>query len=225
MPILNLIHFIDRRIKPGSYKALMQYFSLFYSSKIIPLNTKINSQLYFSPTEEILEIVKRVPAASIGYCYCRIKHKNCDNPIWTCIHIGTAKHLEELGKKIPLKSASYKEIEQLLFKADELGLIHQLLTAPSPEYVYVICNCCQCCCVMLQNAIKYNLHGAVIESNFLVEKAKEECHLCKDCISKCYFNAIEIVNETIVIHSEKCRGCGLCVNACKQGNLKLIRKK
>ncbi|NHJ04131.1 MAG: hypothetical protein EAX90_04865 [Candidatus Heimdallarchaeota archaeon] len=224
VPLLELIYFIDKRIKPGSYHILMKNFFLFYKSKIIPLNVKIESIPTFAPTEEILGIIRRVPAVSIGYCYCRVKNKNCGNPIWTCIHIGTAKHLEELSKKIPLKTASIDEVEKLLYKANELGLVHQLLTTPSPEYIYVICNCCPCCCIMLRNAIEFGMHGVILSSNFLVEMDKSKCINCGKCSERCYFNALTLVDGKTILDVNKCTGCGLCVNSCTSFALKLIRR-
>lgn len=225
VPLLELIYFIDKRIKPGSYQQLMKYFSYFYGSKVIPLKTKIEGMPTLAPTEEILEIIKRVPAVSIGYCYCRAKYKNCDNPVWTCIHIGSAKHLEELSKKIPLKSSSYEEVEKLLYKANELGLVHQLLTAPSPEYVYVICSCCPCCCVMLRNAIDYQIHGVVLPSNFIAELNEKECNNCGICLERCHFNALSSGKDKVILDVNLCVGCGLCVNTCPTTALHMIRRK
>ena len=225
VPLLELIYFIDKRIKPGSYQHLMKSFSYFYGSKVIPLKTKIEGMPTLAPTEEILEIIKRVPAVSIGYCYCRVKYQNCDNPVWTCIHIGTAKHLEELAKKIPLKSTSYEEVEKLLYKANELGLVHQLLTAPSPEFVYVICSCCPCCCVMLRNAIDYQIHGAVLPSNFIAKLNEDNCNNCGVCLDRCHFNALKSVNNEVKLDTSLCAGCGLCVNTCPTSALQLIRRK
>ncbi|MHA1440605.1 MAG: ATP-binding protein [Candidatus Heimdallarchaeota archaeon] len=225
VPILDLIYFIDKRIRPGSHFQLMKYFSLFYGSRIIPLQTKIESIPIVAPTEEIMRIIDRVPAVSIGYCYCRDKYKNCDNPVWTCIHIGTAKHLEELGKKIPLTSTSKEEVKKLLHKADELGLVHQLLTSPSPDYVYVICNCCPCCCVMLKNAIQYNLNRVAIPSHFIVQHDRKLCVNCGTCVQRCNFKALTQTKQGIEVDHTKCVGCGLCVSTCPENALTLKRRE
>jgi NAD-dependent dihydropyrimidine dehydrogenase PreA subunit len=222
VPILDFIHFIDK-ISPGSYQPLMKIFSTFYGSKIIPINTVIENKASVAPTEEILGIIKQMPAVSLGYCYCRSKYKNCDNPIWSCIHIGTAKHIKELGDKIPLKSSSIEEVEHLLNKANKLGLVHQLLTSPTPDYVYVICNCCHCCCVMLRNAIDFNLHGAALPSNFIVKHNSNKCKNCGDCTSSCYFGTLEF-DKKLTINITQCVGCGLCITVCNNNALKLVRR-
>ncbi|NHJ48221.1 MAG: hypothetical protein FK733_10585 [Asgard group archaeon] len=224
VPILDIIYFIDKRVYPGSYHSLMKIFSLFYGSKVIPLNVTIEGTPTIAPTDEILSLIKRMPAISLGYCYCRTKHKNCENPIWSCIHIGTAKHLDELSKKIPLKTSSYEEVEQLVFKANKLGLVHQLLTSPTPNYVYVICNCCPCCCVMLKNAIDFNIHGAAIPSNFVINHNKSKCKNCGECSTRCSFHALDYSDSKLIIDKSKCAGCGLCISACGNNALILSRR-
>ncbi len=224
VPLLEWIYFIDKYIKPGSHKRMMKNFTLFYGSKIIPLNVKIEGSSFVAPTEEIVNIIRRMPAVSIGYCYCRTKYHNCDNPLWTCIHIGTAKHLDELGKKIPLKSSSHDEIEKLLYDTNKRGLVHQLLTSPNSDYVYVICCCCPCCCVMLKNAIEYNFHGVAIPSNFIATHNEELCKNCHLCVERCYFGALVIANNKIIFDKEKCSGCGLCISSCENMALRLKRR-
>lgn len=224
VPILDTIYFVDRYIQPGSYQSLMKIFSLFYGSKIIPLNVKVDSIPTIAPTEEIFNLVRRMPAVSIGYCYCRTKNRKCDYPIWSCIHIGKIQHLNDLSKKIPLKSSNLMEIEQLLIKSNELGLVHQLLTAPTPEYVYVICNCCPCCCVMLRNAIDFNIHGAAIPSDFVIQYDVNNCTNCGECEKRCHFTALQFVNKKLVVNISKCVGCGLCLSSCNYNALKLIRR-
>ena len=224
VPILDFIYFMDRHISPGSYQKSMKMFSLFYGSKVIPLDVKIEGIPTIAPTEEIMSLIRRMPAVSIGYCYCRDKEKNCNNPIWTCIHIGIAKHLEELGGKIPLKSSSIEEVQKLLQETDKLGLVHQLLTAPNPEYIYVICNCCPCCCVMLRNAINFNHHGSALPSSFIVSFNHTNCNNCGICVERCYFGCLSIVNNILSINNEKCAGCGLCISSCKEDALSLVKR-
>ncbi|MGC9778777.1 MAG: 4Fe-4S binding protein [Candidatus Heimdallarchaeota archaeon] len=221
---LDMIYFIDRRISHGSYSSLMKIYTLLYGSKVIPLNVKLEGIPSVAPTDEIMSVIRRMPALSIGYCYCRVKHKNCDNPVWSCIHIGTAIHLNELKNKIPLKSASIEEVEKLLLKANKLGLVHQLLTAPSPDYVYVICNCCPCCCVMLNSAIEYNLRGVAIPSNYIVKYDKKKCIGCFSCVERCHFGSLANKDNKLVFDSSKCVGCGLCIDYCSSDAIQLIRR-
>lgn len=52
--------------------------------------------------------------------------------------------------------------------------------------------------------------------------AKNKCDSCgpeSKCESSCVFEAIEKVNGKIYIDPQKCSGCGICIDACKTGNL------
>ncbi|MCM8804791.1 MAG: electron transfer flavoprotein subunit alpha [Candidatus Omnitrophica bacterium] len=53
----------------------------------------------------------------------------------------------------------------------------------------------------------------------------EKCNLCRKCIEKCVFGAIEIKENKIEIN-EKCNLCGLCIKTCPQNALiKEVEKK
>ncbi|MFN4227852.1 MAG: 4Fe-4S binding protein, partial [Candidatus Ratteibacteria bacterium] len=43
----------------------------------------------------------------------------------------------------------------------------------------------------------------------------EKCNLCKKCVEKCPFGAIEIIDNKIFIN-EKCNICGLCIKICPE---------
>ncbi len=52
--------------------------------------------------------------------------------------------------------------------------------------------------------------------------AKNTCHTCdsdSSCQSSCVFDAIEKVKGKLYIDPQKCAGCGICIDACKMGNL------
>ncbi|MFW9967383.1 MAG: ATP-binding protein [Candidatus Thorarchaeota archaeon] len=224
VPFLEAIRFLDHHTRLSYFSDLMKHFTRLYRSRVIPLNISLEAVQAVSPTEEILNVVRRVSALAIGYCYCRSTHKNCDSEVWTCIHVGTAESLSELAERMPIKSATLEEVEELIIRSNERGLVHQLLTAPSPDYFYVICNCCPCCCVMLRSAVNYGMTQAVLASNFLAEQIEDKCNNCGQCISRCHFNARYMDSSTLVFVTEKCVGCGLCVSSCELGAIKMSRR-
>lgn len=225
VPILDTIRFLDRHTHLEYFsQSLMGRFTRVYGSRVIPLNVSLTAISTISPTEEILSIIRRLPALAIGYCYCRSAHKNCNNEVWTCIHVGTGQSLKELSQRKPLKSASIEEIEQLLYRSDKAGLVHQLITAPTRDYFYVICNCCPCCCVMLRSAIQHGFSSAVIASNFMAEIDPEKCADCGRCVERCHFNARAIGDKGLEYIPEKCAGCGLCITVCPNHATRMVRR-
>ncbi|MFW9992760.1 MAG: ATP-binding protein [Candidatus Odinarchaeota archaeon] len=223
VPLLEFIYLVDN-VHPGFFDRSMAFFWKYYGSRIIPLDINLKTVQAVSPTDEIVNIIRRVPSLAIGYCYCRNKHKNCSSPVWTCIHVGTGKQLDELGKKMPLKTATADEVEQLLYETDRLGLVHQLITAPSPDYFYVICNCCPCCCVMLSAAINVGTKDVVLASNFVANQVDANCKSCGKCINRCYFKARTLIKERLNFDPARCTGCGLCVSICDFDAIQLVRR-
>ena len=221
VPLLQTMFFLEKRNRSSKFR---EHFTKFYKSHVIPLNISLESIPSISPTEEILEIIRRVDALGIGYCYCRSKSKNCDNDVWTCIHVGTAESLHELSERMPIKSASVHEVEELLHRCDEVGLVHQLLTAPNQDYFYVICNCCPCCCVMLGSMLKHGITHAVLHSNFVSLNNWDLCDSCGECTSRCYFGARQMEKNEFIFDSSKCVGCGLCVTECNNKAISMLRR-
>jgi len=139
-PSLDALRFIDDHLAPGFFDKAWFYFTRLYGTQVLPINQAIASGNQIAPAEEILEIIRRQPALSVGWCYCRRKGgvPLTDPWIWTCIHVGTARSLKQLAKYKPLRTAQVTEVEALVHRAQEKGLVHQLVTAPTKDYVYVI---------------------------------------------------------------------------------------
>ncbi len=197
--------------------------------KVIPLNMNINLDVGFLPSQEILAILKRSNVTGISQCYCRTTQRkydkpNCEFPINTCIHIGFGKFLQEIPYKSEnLKKVSKQEIEELLIKCDELGLVHQLIFYPNPEFYYVICKCCPCCCVVLNRYLQFG-SPQMIKSDFLAITDSNSCIDCGECEPWCYFGARKIVNGKLTHDPLYCFGCGICISKCPNKAISLIKK-
>ncbi len=222
VPILEFRRIFDSRISPGFFDWSESHFNQIYGSTVIPINSALESDYQIVSTEELVGIIERLPSLALGYCYCRTTRNNCDNPKWTCIHVGTAEKLSEVGKRTPLKSATIDEIKRVLYKADKIGLVHQLITAPTKEFFYVICNCCPCCCVML-NSVNRLINAKIVRnSHFIAVHKSDICAHCGSCVERCHFDALNTIEEKTVFFADNCVGCGLCVSVCSYNALKLI---
>ncbi|MBD3196668.1 MAG: hypothetical protein GF317_16550 [Candidatus Lokiarchaeota archaeon] len=215
---IESMEFLNRRILKGRW-----------GGRVIPLNINLYPETCFSPTEEIIEIIKRSNITGISYCYCRNIQRststpNCDHPLYTCIHVGFGKSLYEIPMKSEnLKKVSKDEVIQLLEECDERGLVHQLIYFPNPQFYYVICNCCPCCCVLLSKFLKQG-SPQMIKSEFIAITDDSLCSKCGNCIEWCYFNAREFHKDSLMLNIEKCFGCGLCISKCPNKAIKLKRK-
>jgi Pyruvate/2-oxoacid:ferredoxin oxidoreductase delta subunit len=200
-----------------------------WGGKVVPLNKNIDADTKFLPTQEIIEIVKRSNTVGIGWCYCRAVQRkynkpNCDNPMYTCIHLSFGTSLYEIPyKSYKLKEVSKKEIYQLLEESDNRGLIHQLIYFPNPQFYYIICNCCPCCCVVLNKFLEKG-SPQMIKSEFIATTDYEKCINCGECEKWCYFGARKIKSDTLSFESIRCYGCGICVSKCPEKAIILTRK-
>lgn len=190
--------------------------------KKIQINKEINAENSILTKSEAMEILLKAEKIIITECYCRGKYKKCTAPVNNCIWFGEPVLLDHLNPVVR-RDVTLKEVEEILEEAEKHGLVHQTVFVPDRQTVYCICNCCTCCCLSFKAPeVGYN---AMQESGFVVSHNKTYCPLCGECILKCHFGAIEIKGKDFIIHPEKCKGCGLCVNACMNSALKLIEKQ
>jgi len=202
-----------------------------WGGKVVPLNKNIDPDNRFLPTEEIIGLVSRSSVVGIANCYCRetqrkySDHPNCDNPIKTCIHLGFGESLYEIPfRSVNLKKVSKDQIAALLKESDERGLVHQIIYFPSPQFYYVICNCCPCCCVVLEKFLSIG-SPQMIKSDFIAQTNEDLCNNCGECEQWCYFNARKIHDCQLSFKSSSCFGCGLCVSKCPNNAIKLIKSR
>jgi len=77
-------------------------------------------------------------------------------PIRTCLTLSFPQPIDIIAQKEPREDL--KKEEKILYKlfkrCDEIGLVHQAIWIPSPNYTYVICNCCPCCCEVLSTRME-----------------------------------------------------------------------
>jgi NAD-dependent dihydropyrimidine dehydrogenase PreA subunit len=112
------------------------------------------------PNEEVMNLALRSSIrTTIGYCFCRLHarehgHK-CElgAPLNTCMTLALPDAVDDIAQREPRPDlvAKEKEIYQLFKRCDEIGLVHNVVFIPSPNYTYVICNCCPDCCEVLSN--------------------------------------------------------------------------
>ncbi|MBW2142618.1 MAG: 4Fe-4S binding protein [Deltaproteobacteria bacterium] len=92
--------------------------------------------------------------------------------------------------------------------------------------LFYICNCCGCCCGVLNGITKLGINASeVVNSHYVAEIDPDLCIVCNTCIDeRCQVNAIEEGEDYNEVIREKCIGCGLCVTTCPSEAISLIHK-
>lgn len=215
---INLLYLIGRVV-----------FKNRWGSKVVPLNVNFAPETKFLPTEEILSIIERSNVWGKAWCYCRTNQRrhgepNCDHPLYTCLHISPGNTLYEVPfKSANMKKISKEEVIELLKDAEERGLVHQIIFFPSPQFYYVICNCCPCCCLSLSNFFEKGT-PQVVKSDFIATTDPNKCTNCGVCEQWCYFGARTLKRGLLAFDPIKCFGCGICVPKCPENAIILNRK-
>jgi NAD-dependent dihydropyrimidine dehydrogenase PreA subunit len=184
--------------------------------------------------EDYSEILRRADRRIVVDCPCRRQDQNCDRPRWVCFYLneGCTQDLdpkrESRAKVVTAEEAiAYSDI------GEEGGLVHSVgnndLSIALPE---VLCNCCECCCSELGPALRSGrLRQMYGPSRYQATVDMERCSGCQECLSRCFFNAIEL-RRTFTSKKKKahmlianCMGCGSCVLGCKRKaiTLELVR--
>ncbi|MBQ9025384.1 MAG: 4Fe-4S binding protein [Methanobrevibacter sp.] len=196
-------------------------------SNTITINEKIEGEASeFLPTDVIKEVIKKCDDIVImDSCLCRTSNNCEDYPQDIgCIFLGPT------SRKIPraiCHEASVEEALKHVDDADAAGLSHIIgrnkidsvwMNVRPGEGLLTICHCCPCCCLW---KVVPNLHDDISEKiyrldNLSVTYNEENCKNCLKCLKgACMFDAISLEYGKISINQDKCRGCGLCANACK----------
>ena len=229
--MLEAFRFLDIKLNINSFKIVNRYiFKSRWGGKVIPLNVNFDIETKFLPSQEILALLSRSKVTGISNCYCRETQRkysdtpNCDHPIKTCIHIGFGKSLREIPYKSEnLEKVSKREIKKLLEESDRRGLVHQIIYFPNPLFYYVVCNCCPCCCVIMDKFLKSG-SPQMIKSDFIAYTDLAKCNNCGLCEEYCNFGARKLITEKLNFFPEYCFGCGLCVSKCPEKAIKLRKK-
>lgn len=216
-------------IEGGFYKNYESSFKGTPLMRVIPVEQAIAMDQQKLNAEEAHDfIMNHAPdEMALVPCPCRTRTEKIGNrecnarfPIGTCIMMGPlALHFEMkgLGKRVTRHQAvSYFDEMQAL------GLVG--MTDNSIKGGTVICLCCECCCSQIRGRTRWDNPDSVLESNF-VPYANDDCVGCGTCIDRCFFNALNVDEETdrVVVEPAKCIGCGICTLACPQAALKLRR--
>jgi Pyruvate/2-oxoacid:ferredoxin oxidoreductase delta subunit len=177
--------------------------------------------------EKATAIIEENKKFAIGICSCRhekyhVGEKKCDVPLEMCSSFGVAADImirrnfaREVSKSEMLENLERSKEMRLVFSADNVK-----------QGTSFICNCCGCCCNIMQGITKFGYPNTIVTSNFIAKNDSESCAECGDCAEVCPINAIEAVpDESPVVDESICIGCGVCGLECATGSMKLVKRE
>jgi NAD-dependent dihydropyrimidine dehydrogenase PreA subunit len=192
--------------------------------RTIPVEKEIMGTAEVEPYEKVSEILNAHTKFAVAECICRKEKKimgeGCDKLMEACMTFGPAADYfveNGLGREI-----TREEARAIILKAEEQGLVH--CSSNQKGAKLFICNCCGCCCGVLQAVNKYNIPTAMTKSNYYAKVDPETCTGCESCVDRCQVNAIQVQDGSATIEKARCIGCGLCVSTCPTESISIVHK-
>ncbi len=162
--------------------------------RVIPIQSAIDGNMKAVPYEKLSYYLDKYDTFSLSDCSCRrsrrILNQGCGHlEKDMCIQMGTgAEYYIRTGRG---RQVSRKEVEEILKKAEEAGLMHQMPNIEGLGETAAICNCCACSCFAMRVATLFNTPDA-IRSNYVSQVDSDKCVACGQCVENCPTNALRL---------------------------------
>lgn len=159
---------------------------------------------------------------AVAECSCRvqtdIREVGCGRPTDVCTFFGPyAKYLVSRGIA---REISRDEAVAVQERAATENLVITANNSLDPVW---ICNCCDCCCILLWGINEYE--SDVYSSPYRATAEAAVCTGCAMCEETCQFGAVLVgADDVAVVDATRCVGCGLCVSECPDEAMKLERR-
>ena len=162
--------------------------------RVMPVEEAIQSESRAASYDELSYLIEKATAISVGACSCRrsrrLMGEGCGHlEEDMCIYLNdNAKAFVESGMH---RAITKEEAYEILKRAEENGLVHEINKTDGWEDAGAICNCCGCSCYALRFA-GYFRAPDMVRSNFVAKVEKDKCVACGQCVENCQVNALKL---------------------------------
>ena len=162
--------------------------------RVMPVMSAIENNSKTASYDEVRTLIEKASAISVGPCSCRRSRRLIGEG---CGHLeedmcmypnDNAINYSRLGSH---RLITKEEAYEILKRAEDNGLVHEINQTPGFEDTTAICNCCGCSCYALRIA-NYFRSAKSIQSNFLAKVDKNKCVACGQCVENCQTNALKL---------------------------------
>lgn len=162
---------------------------------VIPVEKAIPAEQKSVSIEHISHWVQKYKGKyAVGACSCRrsrrIQGEGCGHlEDEMCIGVGDmADYLVETGKG---RYISEDEVMEILQRAEDNGLVHQITNIDGEDKIFAICNCCVCSCYALRTSQLFNTPN-MSRSAYIAKVDSENCVACGQCVEYCPSGAVKL---------------------------------
>ena len=162
--------------------------------RVIPVQSAIENNSRRASYDEVHKLIEDAWAISVGPCSCRrarrLMGEGCGHlEEDMCMYLNdNAVNYSETGAH---RRITKEEAYEILQRAEDNGLVHELNVTPGYEDTTAICNCCGCSCFALRIAEYFRTPDA-IRTNYVARVDKDKCTACGQCVENCQLNAVKL---------------------------------
>lgn len=191
-------------------------------ARVIPIEQTITPTMNVFPFEVAGKYIQEADIITVSTCYCRhekrLLDRGCKYPDEVCLQLGPfAEFVKERGFG---REITKEEALAVMKKSAEAGLI--ATSSNTQERIDFICNCCTCCCGILQGVSFHHAPVRTVSSNYEAAVDEDVCTGCGICVDMCQMAAIDTDSGMAQVDLNRCIGCGVCVYHCPQEAIALI---
>lgn len=162
--------------------------------RVMPVMSAIENNSRAASYDELSTLIEKATCLSVGPCSCRRSRRLMGEG---CGHLeeDMCMYLNDNARTY-IKIGAHREITkeeayEILKRAEDNGLVHEINQTQGFEDTAAICNCCGCSCYGLRIAEYFSCNNA-IHSNFTAKVDKEKCVACGQCVENCQTNALRL---------------------------------
>lgn len=162
--------------------------------RVIPIESAIQGNSRTATIEELSYYINKYDVFSVSDCSCRTVRETMGEGCGhlkedMCIQMGYgAEYYIKTGRA---RQITREEVYEILQRAEENGLMHQIPNMDGPGNTHAICNCCGCGCLALRNVTMFK-NPDFSRSNFVARIRPENCVACGECVENCPANALRL---------------------------------
>ena len=162
--------------------------------RVIPVESAIEGLPGVTDDERLSYYLNKYDTFSVSPCSCRASRTllgdGCGHLAEDmCVQMGKgAEHYIRSGRA---RQISREEAYEIVKRAEENGLMHDIPNIEGSGETSAICNCCACACFGLRAGMMFGARDA-IRSNFVAEVDEAKCVACGQCVETCPGNALKL---------------------------------
>ena len=162
--------------------------------RVIPVESAIKDIPGVSDYEKLSYYLNKYDTFSVSPCSCRASRTSIGDGCGhldedMCVQMGKgAEHYIRSGRA---RRITREEAMEIILRAEENGLMHDIPNIEEAGDSAAICNCCSCACFGLRAGLMFGARDA-IRSNFVAEIDEAKCVACAQCVETCPGNALKL---------------------------------